>query len=195
MVLRLIFNSFSVSFRLVLTSFLFKVTISLLRKAFIRGTTELLKTSEGIMADRMKLPIKILYIFYLKNFSLQFPNYAFTSAIKSVSTCSTIENKPLQCFYGEIIRILFISKPYITCHLSKLPDRDTQNLFLCEHTLLLSPCYGFLFLTVMLLFLLRETQYREPKCVGLIIDYITQVKLCFAFLFCKIKENKASFLY
>lgn len=47
----------------------------------------------------------------------------------------------------------------------------------------------------MLLFLLRETQYREPKCVGLIIDYITQLQLCFSFLFCKIKENKASFLY
>ena len=82
--------------------------------------------------------------------------------------------------------------PYTICHLSKLPGRHTQNPFLCEHTLLLSSCHGFLFLPVMPLFLLKSLSARIPTC-GSYYRLTTQLPPCLAFLFfCKTKGNEAA---
>lgn len=132
MVLQLIFNCFSLSFRSALKCCLFKVTPFVEEKLFIKVTIELLKTSEGMMADQMKLPInkqtnKNPIHFFLKDFCLQFPNY--TIDIAFMNKCHYVglylqyhENKPLYDFRVETIRILLISKPCTVCYLPKLPE-------------------------------------------------------------------------
>ena len=147
---------------------------------------ELLKTSEGIMADWVKLPIKNPINFFLSKgfvsslaklcsphcFYEQVPLSCSLPAVPlKINHCSVSTVKSLE-FYSFRCLTLFAAFPSY--------QADMLKTHFYVSTLLPFSCHGFLFLPGMPLFLLRSLSARIPTCESY-YRLTTQLPRCLAF--------------